>query len=239
MRSITNKIILILLLITCANLASDSNNNDIVKIICEDVTDHFADKYKIHPEDIEVKFKRLPTEINNSKEFQFKLRKSKKDYQPGYQTIWVEAFKSNQFQMKFPVSFEVSISRRVVISKKKINRGQKLNDELVQLRKMKINTKLENLLAMEANLNDYESAKYIKPNTILTKKMVRIPPTLKRGDNVEIRLKSGNIFISTPGIAKEDGYLGEEIRVICQNSRKKLKGVVQSEKSILVINNGY
>ncbi len=239
MKKILFKSLIILLIFSCINNASDNIQDDIIQFIREDVSRYFVKQYIVHPEDIDVNFKRLPAELDETSKFNFKISNSAKDYKPGYQTVWIEVYKSNIFKIKFPISFDISIQKEVAVSKNKIKRGQHLSSELVEIKKMEINTNPEYLFTSVEELSEFESAKYIKSGTILTMRMVRIPPALKKGDNVEIRLSSGNLFISTQGIVKEDGHLGDMVRVICQNSRKKLTGVVQSSDLVLVTNSGY
>jgi len=233
------KTIIALLIITCINTASDNVQNDIINIVKKDVTKFFVNKYKVQSQDVNVTFKRLPNDFDESSNYMFRISNSNKPYKPGYQTLWVEVYKSNIYKMKFPVSIDISVQKKVAVATKKINRNQKLTSEFVEIKKQSINTNPNELFSTIEELTTFESAKYIKPGSIITMQMVRIPPTLKKGDNVEIRVNSGHLFVSTPGIANEDGYLGEDIKVICKNSRKKLKGVVQSSNLVLITNNGY
>ena len=239
MKRITLKIIAILIIANCLYAVSDSMQDDIIQFIQSDVSKYFIKHYKIQPEDIEVNFKRLPAEIEKDFDYNFKFTNSFKDYKPGYQTIWIELYKANMFKMKFPVSFDISIRKTVAVTKKKIKRGQALNSDLVELKKVEINMQPDRLFDSLEELSVFESSRFIKSGTVLTMKMVRIPPALKKGDNVEIRLSAGNLFISTSGVAKEDGHLGDEIRVICQRSKRKLKGIIQAPNLVLITSNGY
>lgn len=239
MKTIISKTIIALLIITCINTASDNIHNDIINLVNEDISKFFVNKYNVQANDIDITFKRIPNNFEKSSKLIFKINNSKKSYKPGYQTLWIEVYKSNKFLMKFPVSIDVSVQKQVAVARKKINRNQILTSEFVEIKKQSIKVNPEDLFSRIEELSSFESAKYIKPGSIITMQMVRIPPTLKKGDNVEIRLNSGNLFLSTPGIAKEDGYLGQDIKVVCQKSRKNLKGKVQSKNLVLITNNRY
>ncbi len=49
-------------------------------------------------------------------------------------------------------------------------------------------------------------------------------PDIRRGDPVELKIVSGDIQLSTMGQVQEPGYLGENVRVLTQKSKKELVG---------------
>jgi flagella basal body P-ring formation protein FlgA len=61
----------------------------------------------------------------------------------------------------------------------------------------------------------------------LTSGVERIPDA-RRGDPVELKIVSGEIQLSTMGQIQEPGYVGENVRVLTQKSKKELVGKLQA-----------
>jgi len=186
--------------------------------------------------DVEIGFRRLPAISESEKDFQFKLRNPKGQYIPGYQTIWLELYNNEVYKTKYPVSFEITVKKLVVIAKSRINRGQEIKEKLVEQVKHSVKSDLQNVISSISEIINLESKRFIKPGSIITYDMVRLPPVLKRGDKVELRVNSGNLLLSTQGIVKEDGQLGDKINVICESTGKKLEGIIESPHLIVVSN---
>lgn len=49
-------------------------------------------------------------------------------------------------------------------------------------------------------------------------------PDIRRGDAVQVKIFSGEILLSTMGIAQEPGYLNKNVRVLTQKNKKELVG---------------
>lgn len=70
--------------------------------------------------------------------------------------------------------------------------------------------------------------------TMITKRMVRIPPLVKRGDRINLKLIIGNVEIVSPAIAKGDGAVGDVIRVKNKETGKNFKAEIHSENLAVV-----
>lgn len=58
--------------------------------------------------------------------------------------------------------------------------------------------------------------------------------SVKRGENVVIKIDKPNFSIKMEGKALEDGNTGKLIRVLNISSNKIIKGVVQDDKTVIV-----
>lgn len=69
---------------------------------------------------------------------------------------------------------------------------------------------------------------------ILTYDLLEIPPLIKQGDVVTIKKEFGALTVTTKGIAKKDGRLGEEIQVKNIDSKRIIMGIVKDGKTVVV-----
>jgi len=68
----------------------------------------------------------------------------------------------------------------------------------------------------------------------LERSSLRKEPLVKRGEEVNVVFREGNLEISFTGKALDNGFLGDTVRVLSANTGKVLKGRVISEGSVLV-----
>ena len=69
----------------------------------------------------------------------------------------------------------------------------------------------------------------ISAERLLTVDMIQSPPLVQRGKAVKVVLCHHNLEITTSGVAKEDGWLGDHIRVRHAQSRQDIYCVVKSD----------
>ena len=69
---------------------------------------------------------------------------------------------------------------------------------------------------------------------VIYKSMVEIPPVIKRGQRVLIVAESDTLKVTAPGVAKEDGRIGELIKVQNLLSKKVVIGKVVDAQTVKV-----
>lgn len=69
---------------------------------------------------------------------------------------------------------------------------------------------------------------------ILTYDLIETPPLIKRGDIVTIKTEGEFLVVGAKGVAKEDGGLGEKIRVENRGSKKIIIGIVEDNETVVV-----
>ena len=77
-------------------------------------------------------------------------------------------------------------------------------------------------------------AKSLGPQEILTSRHLSNQPIIKRGDEVTVVLDQNGLEVSTKGVAREQGYLGKNIRVVNPKSKKEFDALVVNAKTVKV-----
>ena len=87
---------------------------------------------------------------------------------------------------------------------------------------------------MLKELSGLRTTRLIQAGDVITENLVETLPVITRGGGVEIRFKRGLLEITTPGIARQDGKIGDEIRVKCVESKKSYTAKIIDAKTVLV-----
>ncbi len=74
----------------------------------------------------------------------------------------------------------------------------------------------------------------VREGKILTYDLIETPPLIKRGDIVTIKMEGEFLVVGTKGVAKEDGRLGDKIRVENRGSKKIIIGIVEDNETVVV-----
>ncbi len=83
-------------------------------------------------------------------------------------------------------------------------------------------------------LINYVALRRIEKEEIIKRSYLRKEPLIRRGEEINVIYRSGALEISFYGIALENGYFGEYIRIKSRNTGKILKGKVISEGAVII-----
>ncbi len=72
-------------------------------------------------------------------------------------------------------------------------------------------------------------------DSTLTEMVVGEKPLIRKGQRVILQYRSGSLRVTSPGIAREDGYPEREIAVLSVTSRKTVKGIVENKEVVNVL----
>ncbi|MDX9786431.1 MAG: flagellar basal body P-ring formation chaperone FlgA [Desulfobacterales bacterium] len=75
----------------------------------------------------------------------------------------------------------------------------------------------------------------IRPGTPIRSAMLEVPPLVQKGNRVKILAGSGKLKVTTMGIAKSSGGMGEQVRVENPTSNKIIIGRVSGESTVDVL----
>ncbi len=73
----------------------------------------------------------------------------------------------------------------------------------------------------------------ISANRMITEDMIEFPPLVERGNPVKIVLRHRNLEITTTGIARQDGWKGDIIRVRQHSGKHVIQCVVKSGNVVM------
>jgi len=118
------------------------------------------------------------------------------------------------------IRVKIEILRDFVVSNKNLNRDAIIGEQDVDLQKKWVRSIPVNSISNPAEVVGKSLGTGIRPNTEISRNMVKEVTAVKRGKMVQIVLESGAINITTMGLSEEDGTEGSMVRVKNVTSNK-------------------
>ena len=154
----------------------------------------------------------------------------------GMETVIGEAvFYNNGNEIKrINVSAKVEIQAEVVVAAERISKGTTITDGMIRMEKIKIRGPIGDFCTDFALVTGQVADRNIQPNQPVAKAHLAKAVDVKAGDLVLLVAENSEVKLSTRGVAKKDGSIGELIPVLNLRSNKRLFGRVMDAGMVQV-----
>ncbi len=158
---------------------------------------------------------------------------------PGRVVVSIEG--SDNIRRQVSADFQAVVSTWT--AKRRVSPGEVLKDEFFQLSETDVSKgpsrDLRGLLvdsssAGQNQIKGLESRQTILEGTPLTLNAVQKIPNLRRGENVNIRIQSGGVQLTTQGTADESAYLDAVVHVTTSKTKRALVGKLKDNSTVEV-----
>ncbi len=122
----------------------------------------------------------------------------------------------------------------VFVAAEDIGRGERIYPWQVVLKSLYMSRCPRQGIEDPEELVNYITLRSLRKEEVIKKSYLKKEPLVRRGEEVNIIFRRGNLEISFVGKALDNGFLGDTIRVRSANTGKILRGRVISEGSVLV-----
>lgn len=136
------------------------------------------------------------------------------------------------------VKVNVEIEIPVYVAKENIKKGESLIDKVVKQKK-RISSFSNKLILDEDKLNEMVAKNDIQKETIITKNLLEQRNIVKKGEEIFVILKEGDLKLEVKFISLETGKKGQIIWVKNPISGEKLKVKVLEEKKGEIVNGHF
>lgn len=126
---------------------------------------------------------------------------------------------------------EIRALKKVLVSKNSLERGKEISEDDILERSIEYSKVPKGAVTEKSSIIGKTLKTSIQANTVFTDARL---VSVKRGENVVIKIDKPNFSIKMEGKALEDGNTGKLIRVLNISSNKIIKGVVQDDKTVIV-----
>ncbi|MEC4678007.1 MAG: flagellar basal body P-ring formation chaperone FlgA [Nitrospirota bacterium] len=133
------------------------------------------------------------------------------------------------------VSADVSQIVEVVVAARKLNRLDVLEAEDIHLQSIQIRRVRRPYLSDLKGVLGKRLTRSLRKGMPIREDQLEIAPLVQRGDRVTITVRSQGLQIVTSGKAKQDGQLGEMIRVMNLDSKKTVFAEVVKAGDVQII----
>jgi len=117
---------------------------------------------------------------------------------------------------------------RVGVTRRLMARNEIISDGDVEMEMREVTSIKRSTFKRHYDLIGKRLKRAIGEGRIITNDMVESQPVIKKGDRVDVMLVNKNLTMILTGIAKEDGWIGDRIRIRKNNDRNELKARVKS-----------
>lgn len=132
------------------------------------------------------------------------------------------------------VNATLSVMTDVVVVARPLGRNQPIEPaDLTRERRNRAELTSDVVDSIEAALG-HRTTRMIYPGTVLQSNMLVLPPLVKRGDVVKIVAHSGSLTITATGLARQQGSLGEMVRVMNTDSNRVITARVAGPGEVTV-----
>ncbi len=152
----------------------------------------------------------------------------------GHQTLWLVHKVNGVIKRRFPATVDVHANLMVPTATRNISRQEILTEDQVALVSKRVGREFQRIVFDTDAIYKKMATQMIREGRAIERNMVRNRPDILLGDNLQIILKDKGLQFELPGIAKEEGLIGEEIRVQCPTTRKEFRGVLENTNEVLV-----
>lgn len=121
----------------------------------------------------------------------------------------------------------------LVVADRPLSRGDVLAEadlrvELREVRGLVVNS------GLVADYVGQQATAYIREGTVISQRMLEVPPVIQRGSSVWILSEVAGIRVSAPGVARASGGIGERIAVENTVSRQVIYGEILNHEYVRV-----
>lgn len=122
----------------------------------------------------------------------------------------------------FPVTVRIRVYDQVCVAAAKLKRGTLLSAGDLRLETREVTDLREKLFNNPDAVVGSKLSRTVLSGAVLQAGWVEVPPLVHRGDKVRIIVRSNDTEVGVEGTAREDGALGERIRVRNEMTRRTL-----------------
>ena len=200
---------------------------------------YFAQRFQTPDSTLRVYFKRLPDLSRFAgKPYELQCYSQSRRLKLGFQTVWLKVQRQGRVVVKLPVSVNVQIKRSVLRAVTSIPYRSPISGKMLKAERRWISDTelLEQGLTDVRQAEGLETTHFIPSGKFLVQRDVEQPNVIRPGDEVEIWVPAGNLVVTTKGIARSAGKIGQYIYVKETTTGKRIKARVESQNVVIVAN---
>lgn len=231
----------LLLLFVCVISVHNAAASGLQDRVKAEVERYFRRAFGVEDEQLQIKYLRLPQNRRVASESAVEIRvySQRSTKRLGFQTLWAEVLQSGELLEKFPVTVNAAIRARVVVAEQKIGRMQLVAEHMLTTEARLIDRNWEGVCRNKAEVAGQQTKRLIRRGTVIRRDLIRHPPTISRGDRVQVNIYAGHLVIKTKGVAREDGAVGDIIQIKSEPKGERLQAKVRSSELVVVQQEDY
>ncbi|MCP5022413.1 MAG: flagellar basal body P-ring formation protein FlgA [bacterium] len=195
---------------------------------------------------IEAKFKGTGVEISltgglrdisapsGKKGVEVKARPAKGPAGQGVQGVAVDILVDGELWRTQWTTWSVAVWEDIPVLRVRVSKGQKVTPDMFQLERRKRAHGVSSRPLSFRNLQNAVAARELAPGDPVYARDVTREIVVTEGHRVQVEVQSGRVSATTAGVARQDGRIGDTVRVQLDSSERELTGTVVAKNRIRV-----
>ena len=199
--------------------------------------EYYSHSFEVASDDVSIEILRIQDIQEPWQDHEMKIASNNASAKCGTQHAWLTFLDDGRVMHKMPITLNLSVFKNVWVANYDLKRNQPLLSGMLRRNKQEINRNYSKFIFDDLDFSGRtQIARKLEKGMVLTKQMLSVKPDVKRGDRLNVSLVSENFSINMAGKAKQNGSIGEEIFVSLNKTGKRLKGIIESPKQVIVRN---
>lgn len=175
-------------------------------------------------------FQKLTTKTNTP---HFEISLNTKVFSPKT-VVLIKVIENNKTESVFGVPVCFNIFKDVLVTTESIDVGKPINGYNTEIKRLNVTSNLSNVAPASIISKEMIAKKIFRANEIIDKRFIATKPDITRESIVTILFQTGSISINLDGEAKEQGSIGDYIRVYNSQYKRYYTGKIIDAKTVLV-----
>lgn len=152
----------------------------------------------------------------------------------GHVGIPIEIVVAGKSVQKAVVPVLVRTFGSVVSTSRQMQRHEAVSADDILVQRLETTALGEDILTSVREIEGRRTARIIAANSVLSKIVLELIPAVKIEDVVTVFVRAGKTTLTTQGVAKQEGGIGDVITIQRVGSHDRLSAVIVDAKSVLV-----
>lgn len=219
------KLLCLQILIISLSFSSLLTEDKVRSLAEEKLSERFGDTVRLSSFDTAV---RLPLKYEEIKRIKLSAREG---YPRGTLHIYLKTRRGSRV---VSVSLNLKWKCEILVASERIKRGERIYPWQVALKETFKSRCPKRDIEDPQELINYVALRNIRKGMPIKKSYLKKSPLVVRGQEVDVVYRSGNVEISFPATALENGFWGDTVRVKSKNTGKILIGRVMAEGVVVL-----
>lgn len=132
----------------------------------------------------------------------------------------VDVYVNGRPVQKMSVPAHIEVWSDVIVAAKPLARRQPIDHDDIKIERMNLARTPKNVIVRKDQVIGNRTTSAIARNAILCTDDIEMPPSVRKGDVIQLVAETPLLRVTTKGVAKDKGAVGERIRVLNLRSNK-------------------
>lgn len=211
---------------------STIDRDEIQQVIAQFVHEHLNTVVN----DVIVEFRSLPESVVIEKsEYAVSVSSSVSIPTKGYAGIPVEIRTQGKLVRTILCSVVIRRFEDVCVTTRMLEKNEVIQPIDIKVERMETTNFEDDVLTTPIAAMNTRAKRMINANSIMKNSMIEEIPSVNYNDNVVVIVKSNNLSIAASGIARQEGRIGEEIRIQRDGCREFISAKVVGNKTVQIV----